>query len=132
VAAAAWSACWLLLAASSLVGQVAAAVIITLGVAVFAVGETIWSPLAPSLINELAAPHLRGRYNAVGGLVWNVSSAIGPAVAGLMIGAGLGVAWTLLVSAGALGAGFVLLSLRRLLTPAEDGRVARDVVPVQG
>jgi MFS family permease len=123
VAAAAWSACWLLLAASSLVGQLAAAVIITLGVAVFAVGETIWSPLAPSLINELAAPHLRGRYNAVGGLVWSVAGAIGPAFAGALLGAGLGVLWALIVAGGALLAGFVLLSLRRLLTPAEDGRL---------
>jgi MFS family permease len=133
VAAVAWSACWLMLAASSLVGQAVAAVVITVGVAIFAVGETIWSPLAPSLVNELAAPHLRGRYNAVGGLVWNVAGAIGPALAGLMIGAGLGVQWTLLVAAGALGGGFVLLSLRRLLTPEEDGRRPSSAsAPVSG
>jgi len=118
----AWSACWVLLAASSLVSTVAAAVIITIGVSIFAVGETLWSPVAPSLVNDFAAPHLRGRYNAVGGLVWSVAGAIGPALAGAMLGAGLGVLWALVVAGGALLAGLVLLSLRGLLTPAEDGR----------
>jgi hypothetical protein len=118
----AWSACWVLLAASSLVSTVAAAIIITVGVSIFAVGETLWSPVAPSLVNDFAAPHLRGRYNAVGGLVWSVAGAIGPALAGAMLGAGLGVLWALVVAGGALLAGLVLLSLRGLLTPAEDGR----------
>ncbi|MGE0818077.1 MAG: MFS transporter [Candidatus Nanopelagicales bacterium] len=120
--AVAWSACWVLLAASSLVSTLAAAIIITIGVSIFAVGETLWSPVAPSLVNDFAAPHLRGRYNAVGGLVWSVAGAIGPAVAGAMLGAGLGVLWALVVAGGALLAGLVLLSLRSLLTPAEDGR----------
>ncbi len=128
VVAISWSVCWLLLAASSLVGPVAAAIIITIGVSVFAVGETLWSPVAPSLVNDFARPHLRGRYNAVGGLVWSVSGAIGPALAGAMLGSGLAVQWALVVSAGALLAGIVLLSLRSLLTPAEDGRTARDAV----
>ena len=128
VVAVSWSACWLLLAASSLVGPVAAAIIITLGVSVFAVGETLWSPVAPSLVNDFAAPHLRGRYKAVGGLVWSVAGAIGPALAGAMLGAGLGVLWALVVAGGALVAGLVLLSLRTLLTPAEDGRTVRDPV----
>jgi MFS family permease len=128
VVAVAWSACWLLLAASSLVGPVAAAIVITLGVSVFAVGETLWSPVAPSLVNDFAAPHLRGRYNTVGGLVWSVAGAIGPALAGAMLGAGLGVLWALVVAGGALVAGLVLLSLRTLLTPAEDGRTVRDAV----
>ena len=128
VVAVSWSACWLLLAASSLVGPVAAAIIITLGVSVFAVGETLWSPVAPSLVNDFAAPHLRGRYNAVGGLVWSVAGAVGPALAGAMLGAGLGVLWALVVAGGALVAGLVLLSLRTLLTPAEDGRTVRDPV----
>jgi MFS family permease len=128
VVAVSWSACWLLLAASSLVGPLAAAIIITLGVSVFAVGETLWSPVAPSLVNDFAAPHLRGRYNAVGGLVWSVAGAIGPALAGALLGAGLGVLWALVVAGGALVAGLVLLSLRTLLTPAEDGRTVRDPV----
>ncbi len=120
--AVAWATCWLLLAASSGFGQVVAAVIIIVGIAVFALGETVWSPSAPALINDLAPGHLRGRYNAVGGLVWSVSSAIGPAFAGLVLGAGLGVVWAVALAAGCLLAGLVLLSMRRLLTPEQDGR----------
>ena len=122
VAALAWAACWALLAVSSVFGQVLAAVVITLGVCVFALGETVWSPVAPSLINDLAPGHLRGRYNAMGGLVWGVAGAIGPAFAGLVLARGLGVVWALSLSAGAMLAGLVLLSLRHLLTDSEDGR----------
>jgi MFS family permease len=118
----AWASCWALLAASSAFGQVIATVLIIVGISVFALGETVWSPSAPSLINDLAPGHLRGRYNAVGGLVWSVSAAIGPAFAGLVLGAGLGVIWALALAAGSLAAGAVMLSLRGLLTPQQDGR----------
>jgi MFS family permease len=118
----AWAACWALLAASSVFGQVVATVLIIVGISVFALGETVWSPSAPSLINDLAPGHLRGRYNAVGGLVWSVSSAIGPAFAGLVLGAGLGVVWALALAGGCLAAGAVMLSLRSLLSPQQDGR----------
>jgi len=120
--AVAWAACWLLLAASAGVGRTLAAVLLILGVSIFAIGETLWSPTLPALINDLAAPHLRGRYNAVAGLVWGVAGTLGPAIAGAMLGAGLGVLWAFVVAAGALLGGLVLLSLRRLLTPEEDGR----------
>ena len=122
LAALAWGLCWVLLAISSVFGQVLAAIVITIGICVFALGETVWSPVAPSLVNELAPASLRGRYNAVGGLVWGVSGAIGPAFAGLVLGSGLGVVWALALAVGAAGAGAVLLSLRHLLTDSEDGR----------
>jgi len=117
-----WAGCWVLVAGSSAFGQVAAAVLIILGICVFALGETVWSPMAPSLINDLAPGHLRGRYNAVGGLTWSVSSAIGPAFAGLVLGAGLGVVWAVALAVGCVLASLVLLSLRHLLTPEQDGR----------
>jgi MFS family permease len=122
LAALAWGACWVLLATSSVFGQVLAAIVITIGVSVFALGETIWSPVAPSLINDLAPGHLRGRYNAMGGLVWGVAGTAGPAFAGVVLARGLGVVWALGLAAGAMLAGGILLSLRHLLTDAEDGR----------
>jgi MFS family permease len=118
----AWAACWALLAASSVFGQVVATVLIIVGISVFALGETVWSPSAPSLINDLAPGHLRGRYNAAGGLVWGVAGSVGPAFAGLVLGAGLGVVWALALAVGSLAAGAVMLSLRALLSPQEDGR----------
>ena len=104
----AWGACWLLAA----------------GMAVFALGETLWSPVQPALLNELAPPHLRGRYNAVSSVAWNVSGAIGPAFAGVMIGSGLGGLWALVVAGGCVAAGALLARMRTLLTPAQDGRMA--------
>jgi hypothetical protein len=122
LASLAWGACWVLLATSSVFGQVLAAIVITIGVSVFALGETIWSPVAPSLINDLAPGHLRGRYNAMGGLVWGVAGTAGPAFAGVVLARGLGVVWALGLAVGAMLAGGILLSLRHLLTDAEDGR----------
>ncbi len=49
----------------------------------FALGETLWSPVAPALLNELAPEHLRGRYNSFQSLLWGVSGAIGPMITGL-------------------------------------------------
>jgi MFS family permease len=100
---------------------------IALGFGVFALGEMIFSPVGPSLINSFAPPHLRGRYNAFGGLIWGVSGAIGPAVAGVVIGGGWGVAWALGLTVGCVVAAAILYSLRTLLTPEEDGRAGPSV-----
>jgi len=63
-------------------------VAICLSTAVFALGETLSAPIMPSLVNDLAPGHLRGRYNAVQSVTWGVSGALGPAIAGVMLGAG--------------------------------------------
>ena len=123
VAALIWGSFWLVVALSSGFTPVVAGVMIALGFGVFALGEMIFSPVGPSLINSFAPPHLRGRYNAFGGLTWGVSSAIGPAVAGVVIGGGWGVAWALGLTVGCVVAAGILYSLRNLLTPEEDGRV---------
>jgi MFS family permease len=94
-----------------------------LGQVVFALGETLWAPVAPALVNDLAPEHLRGRYNALSGLVWGVSGTVGPLIAGLFLAGGHGVAWTLTIAIGALVGGLGATTLRRVLTPAEDGRV---------
>jgi hypothetical protein len=55
-------------------------------------------------------------------LVWSISGIIGPGIAGLMLGAGLSIAWIALLLAGCTFAGFLAVRLRRILTPALDGR----------
>ena len=124
VASLLWAALWVFVALSTALPPAGAGILIALGFGVFAFGEMIFSPVGPSLINSFAPPHLRGRYNAAGGLVWGVSSAVGPAVAGVVIGAGWGVAWAVALMVGCLVAGVVLGSLRSLLTAEEDGRIA--------
>ena len=74
-----WASFWVVVAISAGLPPVASpACSSRVGFGVFAFGEMIFSPVAPSLINAFAPPHLRGRYNAVGGLVWSVSGALGP------------------------------------------------------
>lgn len=128
LAALLWGVCWLVVAFSAGFSPLVAGLLIAVGFGVFAFGEMIFSPVGPSLINSFAPVHLRGRYNAAGGLVWGVSSAIGPAVAGVVIGGGWGVAWALGLTAGCVVAAAILYSLRGLLTAEEDGRV----VPASG
>jgi MFS family permease len=127
-----WAGCWLLVGASALVPPAAAVVALMMGAAVFAVGETLWSPVQPALLNDLAPPHLRGRYNAVSSVVWNVGAAIGPLLVGVLLAAGLAVVWVALVVVGCLGAGAIALGLRHLLTPEQDGRVPAVALPAVG
>ena len=106
------------------------AVVVTLVLAapvVFALGETIFQPVLPALVNELAPEHLRGRYNAMSSLVWNVAGVVGPAIAGLLLGAHLGGLWIAAVAGGCLVAGAAALRLRRTLTPAQDGLLPAEV-----
>jgi MFS family permease len=124
VVAVIWASFWLVVAVSAGFAPLTAGIMIALGFSVFAVGEMIQSPVGPSLVNAFSPPHLRGRYNAVAGLIWGVAGALGPAIAGIGIGTGHGVVWAILLSLGCLVAAMVFSSLRGLLTPEEDGRVA--------
>ncbi len=94
-----------------------------MGQIVFAVGETVWQPVSPALINELAPEHLRGRYNAAIGIVWAVSSAIGQSVAGAFFYFRDGTAWTIVLAVGALAGGVGLTTMRSVLSAEEDGRI---------
>jgi hypothetical protein len=118
---------WLILGAAGLVDG-RHALLASLGViacaAVFAVGETLLSPVMPALTNALASDALRGRYNAMSSMIWGVSAVAGPITAGPLIGGGLGVVWVVLVVAGSLVASALALSLRPLLSAAQDGRAA--------
>jgi MFS family permease len=122
VVAGLWAVSWLLLGMSGTLPMTLAIVAICLSTAVFALGETLSAPIMPSLVNDLAPGHLRGRYNAVQSITWGVSGALGPAIAGVMLGAGLEAAWLALVVAGLVVAAVLALRLRRTLTPALDGR----------
>ena len=127
-----WAVCWAVVAAAGVTSTATAAVLVAVAVGVFAVGEMVMSPVGPSLINAFAPPHLRGRYNAVGGLIWGVAGALGPAFAGLVIGTGHGVLWAVCLAAGALLAGLVLRSLQPLVSAEEDGRAPVVAQQVRG
>jgi MFS family permease len=126
VVAAVFGLAWLTLGAAGLAGADRAllAALCVVGCAViFAMGETMLAPVLPALTNSLATDELRGRYNALHSMTTGISGVIGPVTAGPLIGAGGGLAWVVLVVSGCAVASALALSLRRLLTPAQDGRV---------
>lgn len=71
---------------------------------VFAIGETLLSPVWVPLVNDLAPPELRGRYNAAAAGVYSVAAVISPAIAGVMLGASLGPEYLALLVACCAGA----------------------------
>jgi hypothetical protein len=117
-----WAGAWAMIGAAVHLRHATALVVVCLAVSVYAVGETLWSPVGPALINDIAPEHLRGRYNAAFGLTWGLSNALAPLLAGLLLGSAHARLWPYIVAAGALVGGVVLVSLRMQLTPEEDGR----------
>jgi MFS family permease len=87
-----WAVAWICLAASGVFKS--NALILVIGCQfIFAFGEMIWSPILPSIVNQLAPEHLRGRYNAAGTNAWQISLIIGPTLAGTLLGVGAHWLW---------------------------------------
>ena len=117
---------WLVLAAGGLAGGHGRVLLAAIGVigcaVVFAVGETLLSPVMPALTNALATDELRGRYNAMTSIIWGVSGIVGPITAGPLIGAGRAGWWVVMVVVGCLLASTLALRLHGRLTAEQDGR----------
>ncbi|MEE3918849.1 MFS transporter [Micromonospora sp. BRA006-A] len=123
---------WLVLGAAGVVGS-GNAVLAALGVvacsAIFGFGETMLSPVMPAITNALATDELRGRYNAMSSMIFGISGVVGPVTAGPLIGAANGRVWVAVVVGGCLAASLLALSLRPLLTAAQDGRPTAAATP---
>ncbi|MGZ4438497.1 MAG: MFS transporter [Nocardioides sp.] len=124
LAAAIWALSWAVIVSSDVVSGTAAVALVIVGLGVFGIGETLWAPIAPAIVNDLATEELRGRYNALQGMTWTVAMIVGPALSGLLIGNGLVGVWVGLTVGGSALASLLFLRLRRHLTPVQDG-VAR-------
>jgi MFS family permease len=130
------AASWTLLGVTGWNGHATSAIAVAgvIGCAVvFATGETIMSPMMPAITNAMATDELRGRFNAMSSMIWGVTAIAGPLTAAPLIGHGFGEIWVGVIVAGSLLAALVALSMRRLLTPAQDGRTiaaAAEPVPV--
>jgi MFS family permease len=124
---------WVVLAGAGFAGREGWTALAIAGVVacatVFAVGETLLSPVMPAITNALATDELRGRYNAMTSAMWGVSGIVGPIAAGPLIGGGLAGVWVILVVVGCLVASVQALALRHRLTPAQDGRIAPADTP---
>ena len=88
-----WSASWIFVGISPLLPLVASGIALCISQLIFAVGEMVQAPIIPTLANELAPEHIRGRANAFMSLQWSISGVAGPAITGLMLGADLPVLW---------------------------------------
>lgn len=118
-----WAAAWVLIGAALGLPSWVAAVALCLGAAVFAVGETLWSPVAPALVNDLAPEHLRGRYNAFQSVLWGVSGALGPLFTGLFLQRNAAALWAGTLAVGCLAGSWLACGLRGHLTARQDGLV---------
>ncbi len=117
-----WLAFWVILDAALALPKVLAIVSLCVAMVIFALGETMLSPVGPALVNEIAPEHLRGRYNAAAGLAWGVSGTLAPAITAFYFNEHLGNWWPLGTGVTALVGGALMLRLRHLLSASEDGR----------
>jgi MFS family permease len=82
--------CWVMVfAAGKMHGLVTSGLLVG-ALVVFGLGETFLSPSLVPLVNNLANDSVRGRYNAVYNLSWQVGLIVGPLVAGFALGQGTG------------------------------------------
>lgn len=116
-----WSASWAVIASSDAVDGWVAVMLVVVGLGMFGLGETLWAPLAPAIVNDLALEEVRGRYNALQGMTWTVAMIIGPALSGMLIGNDLAHVWVGFTVGGTAVAALLFLDLRRHLTRAQDG-----------
>ena len=126
------AASWVILAVAGAVdgrNMAVATVAVIACAAVFAFGETLLSPISPTLLNSLATDELRGRFNALGSMVWGISGIVGPISAAPLIGGGHSTIWLALTVAGCLTAAVLAASLRKVITAEQDGRGQPPVGP---
>ncbi|MFE8013988.1 MFS transporter [Streptomyces antibioticus] len=69
---------------------------------VFALGEVAYMPVVAALVNDLAPPHLTGRYNGAHTLAWTIGFAVGAAATGTLLAAD-SLRWFFACSAAVLG-----------------------------
>jgi MFS family permease len=109
-----WSASWIFVGISPLLPLIASGIALCISQFVFAIGEMVQAPVIPTLANELAPEHIRGRANAFMSLQWSISGVAGPAITGLMLGADLQILWVVAMFVGSFLAIPLFLSLKRL------------------
>jgi MFS family permease len=127
-----WALSWLLFGLANGPSATWAAVgLAVLAMVMFALGETLWSPTAPALLNDLAPERLRGRYNSVQSLLWGVAGSLGPLLSGAFLGRGLGIGWTVALAFGCLLGALLALRLGHFLDPEQDGLASDEPSPIE-
>ncbi|MEV6109114.1 MFS transporter [Streptomyces sp. NPDC051940] len=117
-----WTVAWLAAAASGWLvdGHAMAVTAIISTYALFGLGEAMLSPTVAPLVADLAPASMIGQYNATFALVKQLALALGPAVGGLMAGAGAYGAYITMLVLCSFGISAVALRLGKRLTPEQD------------
>ncbi len=125
-----WACSWVLLGATGLVsGTWGATLLVAACASVFAFGETLLQPTIPALVNELAPDHLRGRYNALSSGSFQLAAIVAPAIAGYLVGHGLGSVYIGSLVLGCLLCGVLaVVGVEPQLSPEVNGVRAPDLV----
>ena len=113
-----WSASWIFVGVSPVLPLIASGIALCISQLIFAVGEMVQAPVIPTLANELAPEHIRGRANAFMSLQWSISGVAGPAITGLMLGADQPTLWVVSMFIGSFLAIPLFLRLKRLALAA--------------
>jgi MFS family permease len=130
VMAAVWTCSWLLLGAAGVL-HAGAAVLVCLSAGVFGLGETLLQPTIPTIVNDLADDHVRGRFNALSSAMMQLPSMVAPPIAGVLIAGPSWVYIALLVLGCAVVGWLAIGRLEPQLPDSANGlRVAPDVLPV--
>lgn len=117
-----WAFSWAVNGSAFLAAPGLALVLLCVGQVFFAIGETIWAPVAPAIVNDLAPDDVRGRYNAVQSLLWTFAGTLSPMIAGVFLQRGAGLPWVACIVCGCVIAAVAALSLRRRVSAVVDGR----------
>jgi MFS family permease len=119
-----WALSWMIAgSALELRGSFGATVAVIASMALFGLGETLYSPVAPAITNGLAEPVARGRYNAMSSSLWAVTGILASPLATSLIATHISFLWPLTALLGAtLSALAVRLILPRILPDSLDSR----------
>ncbi|MFJ8645335.1 MFS transporter [Streptomyces sp. NPDC093546] len=108
-----WAANWaLVLVAAGLPGGAGQLTLLITAMVLFATAETLYATGMPSLVNSLASPELRGRFNAAYGMSTSVGFVTGPLVAGALVTSGSGTPYAAGMAALCAVAPLLLLAVR--------------------
>lgn len=119
IAAFFWVLAWIALAWAGISKEFAVPAII-LCQFIFAMGEMVWSPILPAIVNQLAPDHLRGRYNSASTNTWQIGMIMGPVSAGVLLGSGQWALWIILLCGGLLAVAFFALRLKLPARPTRE------------
>lgn len=97
-----WAASWLLVALCFVTPWVLVLPLQMTSSVVFGIGETIWSPTIPTVVNQLIPDHIRGRSNALMSLQWGTAGVLGAPLAGFLFDANLAKLWVAMMFIGCL------------------------------